>query len=107
PFSSSCCFSASLNISRFQVQQQPLPFQAAAETYQAAGCTNYAVAGHDDGNWIPAIGSSNRAHGLRGADLRRDLAVAARLPVGNGPERAPYPLLKLRTRNFERNVERF
>ena len=54
----------------FQIEQQPLPFQAAAEANQTTRGSDHAVAGHNDRNRVAPVGRSHRANGARSANLR-------------------------------------
>src|SRR5690242_7035195 len=105
PSQSSCRFPASLNIARFQFEQEPLPLEAAAETHEVARRPDDAVAGHDDGDGVAPIRRSDRSDGARGANLSGDLAVTACFPVWDGAQDAPHTLLEIGTHNFQWHVE--
>src|SRR5207247_9870384 len=67
-----------------QSQQRPLvleepalPVQTAAESCELAPGADDAVAGHDDGNGVLAVGGADGAGQADVAEAARDLAVAA------------------------------
>src|SRR3954453_872270 len=63
------------------------------------------MAGHDDRDRVAAIGGTHRSGSVRTSDLLRDLAVAARLAVGDREQRLPDVLLEVRAAHVELEVE--
>ena len=63
------------------------------------------MARHHDRDRVGTVGGTHRAHGLRRADGRRDLAVAPRFPVRNALQFAPHAQLEIGALQVERQVE--
>lgn len=84
-----------------QFEQVGFGFQAAAESGQFAGCTDYAMARNDDGNRIVPVGSSDRSCRSWIAELPRQLPVAPRLSKRNRQQRLPHVVLKFGTHQIQ------
>src|ERR1019366_4761725 len=63
------------------------------------------MARHHDGDRVGPVGGAHRAHRPRRADRRRNLEVAARLPVGDALQFAPHAQLESRALHIQRQVE--
>ena len=78
-------------------------FEAAGEASEGAGGTNDAVAGHDDGNRIAAVGGADGADGGGMVDLLGDLTIGTGLAEGDGAESIPDFVLERRAVRVERD----
>src|SRR3546814_18847895 len=63
------------------------------------------MAGCDDRERIAAVGSADRTHGVRTADLCGDLRISARLAERNRPQCRPHFGLARGADEIERQVE--
>src|SRR6478609_3945270 len=89
----------------FVGEQPGLGLDATAEAGQRAVGADDAMAGHDDADRVLAVGSADGAGLVRVPEPARLLAVADRLPVGDGAQRLPRPQLEVGAVRVERQVE--
>src|SRR5260370_11310794 len=75
-------------------EQGSLAFDPPAVSGQVAVFTHHPVTRNDNGNRIGGAGASDGPRGLGLAQRFRNLAVGARGPIGNAPQRFPHALLK-------------
>src|SRR5439155_27373352 len=73
----------------FVLQQPALAVQAAAEARELAARADHPVAGDDDGDRVLSVGRADGAGGARVAEAARQLAIAHRRAVGDGPQGVP------------------
>ncbi len=90
----------------FQGQQRAFQLKAAAVADQSAVAPDNAVAGDDEADGVGADGAPDGAHGARTFDLRGDVAVGARLAVGDGEQGLPDGALKGGAAQVQRKGER-
>ena len=92
---------------RFVSQQGFFNGQSAAVAHQFPIAADDAVAGHDDGKGIPAIGGSNGARGPGVSNGFGNLSVRCRVSVRYGPKGLPDFELKRGSLRSESDLERF
>src|SRR5690606_6273877 len=89
----------------FQLQQEMLGRQAAAEAGEGAVGADHAVAGQDDRQRVAAVGGADRAHRCGAADAQRKLRIADGAAIGDIPQRQPYLALERRALRRQRQLE--
>ena len=89
----------------FLLQQFAFPRGAPAVTAEPAALLHYAMAGDDETDVIGRTGAGNRANGRGRANRSCDVAVRARLAVGDRLKVPPDPPLKRRRFHIERQIE--
>ena len=82
-----------------------LNLQPAGIAGERAVRTDDAVAGDDDRDRVAVVGHADGTAGARIADGGGELAIGARLAIGDGAQRRPDPLLKCGAARGERQVE--
>jgi len=82
-----------------------LAFQATAVAGEAARGAHDAMAGHDDADWVPAVGQSYGPGSGWLSDPVGELAVGDRLTVGNVLQRGPDTALERGAVQGHRQVE--
>src|SRR5256885_5832213 len=87
------------------LQQPALAVDAATEAGKLAVRTDDAVTRNDDGDGVLAVGGTDGAGGSQVAQAARDVAVAARHPVGNRAQLLPHPQLERSAARVERQIE--
>ena len=92
-----------MNVRPLQVEPLALDVEAAAIAAQrSAGC-DHAVAGDDDGDWIPIVGHADGAEGLRVSDGAGNIGIGAGLAVGDREQRLPAGEWKRSSAKIERH----
>jgi len=90
----------------FQLQQPRLGRQATGKSREFSGGSDNTVTRSNNGNGVSAIGSANRAHRRRAADLLGDLPVGASLAIRYGQQRIPNTALEFRPCEIELHGKR-
>ena len=89
---------------RLQSQQCLVARQAPAVAGECAALADQAVARHQQGDFVGAVGAGHGTHGFGLAQLRRQLAVAEGAAGRNAAQRLPDFLLKSRARQNQRHA---
>jgi YVTN family beta-propeller protein len=77
-------------------QQPALDAHAKQVSAEPTVAPPHAVAGHDQGDGVPAQGGADRPHGPRMTDTLRDPGIGAGLAEGDPPRRLQHPPLEIR-----------
>src|SRR5205809_4065930 len=88
------------------LEEPALPVQTAAESCELAPGADDAVAGHDDGNGVLAVGGADGAGQADVAEAARDLAVAARDAERDRAKLLPHAQLEGGAGWVQRQIER-
>src|ERR1035441_4216732 len=91
-----------LQAGMLQVEQPSLKIETAAVPTQGPARCDHPVAGNDDSDWVSIVRHPDRAVRMRVANRFRDIAVTARLAVGNFEQSTPAR--ELERRSEERRV---